>query len=128
MVSECTLEVQGYNLDSFGHVNNAVYLNYMETGRWKFLKDNDILDYLMERELYLVVIETSIRYIRELTLFEKFKVVSTWKLDGNYIIADQVIYKDNGKKSASATVKMLLVSKERLVFDVPERVKQVIVG
>lgn len=128
MVSECTLEVQGYNLDSFGHVNNAVYLNYMETGRWKFLKENDILDELMERGLYLVVIETSIRYIRELTLFEQFKVVSTWNLDGNYIIANQVIYKENGKKSASAVIKMLLVSKDRLVYDVPERLKQIING
>ena len=34
-----TLEVSFRDLDAMGHVNNAVYLSYMETARIKFLVD-----------------------------------------------------------------------------------------
>ena len=29
-------EVRGYELDSYGHVNNAVYVSYAEQARWKY--------------------------------------------------------------------------------------------
>jgi DNA-binding response OmpR family regulator len=28
-IYECALEVRGYELDSFGHVNHAVYISYL---------------------------------------------------------------------------------------------------
>jgi acyl-CoA thioester hydrolase len=39
MVSECSLRVRTYECDSYGHVNNANYLNYLEFARYEFLKD-----------------------------------------------------------------------------------------
>jgi len=39
VTSECTFQVRTYECDSYGHVNNAVYLNYLEMARYKFLKD-----------------------------------------------------------------------------------------
>ncbi|MDR0562637.1 MAG: acyl-CoA thioesterase [Spirochaetaceae bacterium] len=39
MVCECTLVVRTYECDSYGHVNNANYLNYLEFARYEFLKD-----------------------------------------------------------------------------------------
>lgn len=38
MVCECTLRVRTYECDSYGHVNNANYLNYLEFARYEFLK------------------------------------------------------------------------------------------
>ena len=35
---QCNLEVRGYELDSFNHVDNAVYLNYYEHARWQILR------------------------------------------------------------------------------------------
>ncbi len=32
------VRVQSYQLDSFGHVNNSVYLNYLEAARQQFLR------------------------------------------------------------------------------------------
>ena len=38
MISECSLTVRSYECDSYGHVNNANYLNYLEYGRHEYLK------------------------------------------------------------------------------------------
>jgi len=39
METQCTLKVRTYECDSYKHVNNANYLNYLEFARYEFLKD-----------------------------------------------------------------------------------------
>ena len=39
MNTECSLKVRSYECDSYNHVNNANYLNYLEFARYEFLKD-----------------------------------------------------------------------------------------
>lgn len=39
MTHEISFRVRTYECDSYGHVNNAVYLQYLEYARWQFLKD-----------------------------------------------------------------------------------------
>jgi acyl-CoA thioester hydrolase len=39
MTTECSLQVRTYECDSYGHVNNANYLNYLEFARYEHLKD-----------------------------------------------------------------------------------------
>jgi len=39
MVCKCDIKVRTYECDSYGHVNNANYLNYLEYARCEFLKD-----------------------------------------------------------------------------------------
>jgi acyl-CoA thioester hydrolase len=38
MTHESTLRVRTYELDGYGHVNNAVYLNYLEYARTEYLR------------------------------------------------------------------------------------------
>jgi len=38
MKTECSLRVRTYECDSYGHVNNANYLHYLEYGRYEFLR------------------------------------------------------------------------------------------
>ena len=38
MICKCSLQVRTYECDSYGHVNNANYLNYLEFARCEFLK------------------------------------------------------------------------------------------
>ena len=38
MKTKCTLRVRTYECDSYGHVNNANYLNYLEYGRYEYLR------------------------------------------------------------------------------------------
>ena len=39
MTTECSLQVRTYECDSYEHVNNANYLNYLEFARYEYLKD-----------------------------------------------------------------------------------------
>ena len=39
MNCECRLIVRTYECDSYGHVNNANYLNYLEVARYEMLRD-----------------------------------------------------------------------------------------
>jgi len=39
MVCKCALKVRSYECDSYGHVNNANYLHYLEFARYELLKD-----------------------------------------------------------------------------------------
>lgn len=38
MQYDCFLRVRSYECDAYGHVNNAVYLNYLEYARGEYLK------------------------------------------------------------------------------------------
>ena len=39
MTTECSLRVRTYECDMYGHVNNAIYLNYLEYARYEYLRD-----------------------------------------------------------------------------------------
>jgi len=39
MMCKCSIKVRSYECDSYGHVNNANYLNYLEFARYELLKD-----------------------------------------------------------------------------------------
>jgi acyl-CoA thioester hydrolase len=124
MKHEYFFEVRGFELDSFGHVNNAVYLNYLEAARWKFFKETKWLDYMESQSLYPVVVETHIRYANELNVFDQAVIKSEFHYQDDYLIANQNIYlQSTHKKIAKATVKMILVSSERIAHELPEFIK-----
>jgi acyl-CoA thioester hydrolase len=70
---EC--EVRGYECDMQGHVNNAVYLNYLEHCRHKYLQSVG-LDYaeLIRTGVNLVVIRADLDYRRSLQIDERFVI------------------------------------------------------
>ncbi len=58
------VRVRTYELDSFGHVNNSVYLNYLEEARSEFLKQVGLHFHDFARlNVHLVIIEARIRYV-----------------------------------------------------------------
>ncbi|AAK79973.1 esterase [Clostridium acetobutylicum EA 2018] len=124
MEHEYRLEVRGYELDSFGHVNNAVYLNYLEAARWDLCSKLNLTDYNESNELFIVVIETNIKYIRELKLFDKVLIKTELTYEDDYLIFKHNIYNEVTKRKASvAKSKMVLVSKQRIIYEIPQFIK-----
>jgi YbgC/YbaW family acyl-CoA thioester hydrolase len=120
MTYEYRLEVRGYELDSFNHVNNAVYLNYFEQARWDILNKSDYLEKLVQKGLFLIVTETFIRYHKEARLFDRLIIKTKIKKEEPYLVFYQSIYnEDSGIKLTKAEIKTLLVDKERIPYDIP---------
>jgi YbgC/YbaW family acyl-CoA thioester hydrolase len=114
------LSVRGYELDSYGHVNNAVYLNYFEQARWEIFHQLDLLDYFRDNHLFLVVTEMEVRYSRETKLFDELLIRTKVEKEAPYLIFYQKMFLDGSKiKVCSANVKTLLTDKERHTIDIP---------
>ena len=122
MTIEYRFTVRGYEQDVFGHVNNAVYLNYIEQARWEILRDFDLFDYLAENQLFLAVIETNFRYIRETKVFDELVVTSKLRHNSPYLLFEHSIYNVNTQRKVSrAKVKTLLVDHNRVAYDLPQK-------
>ncbi len=118
---ENRIMVRGYEMDSYGHVNNAVYLNYLEQSRWEVLRNIGLIARFKEEGLLLVVTELKIRYAREAKVFDELIIYTRMKLEGPYIIFKHRIENErSGEKLVTAEVKTLVINKDRVPCSVPQ--------
>lgn len=64
------ITVQTYEIDAAAHVNNIVYIKWVEEMRVKLINSNVSIKRLMLDQYFPVVGETNIRYKRPIELFE----------------------------------------------------------
>jgi acyl-CoA thioester hydrolase len=65
------------HLDTFGHVNNAVYLELYEEARWEIITAGGFgLGDIRRMGLGPVVLEVNVKFIRELKLREKISITT----------------------------------------------------
>ena len=70
-----TLHVRGYELDSFGHVNHAIYVSYLEHARWEMLLEEQItLEKFMEWKRWPVIASIELHYLKPTFLNDKLDV------------------------------------------------------
>lgn len=66
-----------YEMDSFFHMNNAVYSAYYELARWNFVKDNFGLDLYKNANANSVIYRSLIEYIHPVIGFDEL-FIYTW--------------------------------------------------
>jgi acyl-CoA thioester hydrolase len=77
-VAETEIEARAYELDSFGHVNHAVYLNYFEQARFEVLaRAGFTYEELFRRGWAIHVIRVEVDYHREVLLGDRLRI-QTW--------------------------------------------------
>ncbi|MBR4628268.1 MAG: acyl-CoA thioesterase [Ruminococcus sp.] len=123
--STYSLTVRGYELDSFGHVNNSVYLQYAETALWNFFKVNGLLDIIVDEGLFPVVLESTQRYIHELRLMDDVRIDTEMSCTGGILsYKHNIINKNTGLVACRVTGKLAYVNKDRMICDIPEAVRE----
>ncbi|MFF8726169.1 acyl-CoA thioesterase [Streptomyces sp. NPDC015171] len=120
--------VRGYETDTQGHLNQAVYLNYAEHARWSLLQAAGISQaQLVGQGVGPVALETTIRYLRELLAGDEVDVtcVFEWGNGKTFRILQQIRKTDGTLAAEVSAVAGLLKLKERkLVADPREAFKE----
>ncbi|HNX07849.1 MAG TPA: acyl-CoA thioesterase [Bacteroidales bacterium] len=112
---EYRLSVRGYELDSYKHVNNAVYLNYYEQARWQLMKETGLLEKLQHEKILVVVTEINIRYSKEARLFDNILIKSKVEFSGPYIVFKQYMFnEDEDIQISHTTVKTIPLNQDRV--------------
>lgn len=97
------------------HINNARYLIYMERARWDQSIQTNLWSALLKHKFNFVVASIEVGYIRELNLFKKFTVESTYLgWDEKYFYLEQRFVAD-GKLYTYGLVKVAFLQKGKLV-------------
>jgi acyl-CoA thioester hydrolase len=120
--------VRGYETDTLGHLNQSVYLQYSEHARWSMLQAAGVGQAeLLAQGIGPVVLETTIRYVRELRAGEEIEVTCAFEWgEGKTFRIAQTITKADGTVSAevSSVGGLLDLKKRRLVAQPREYFKQ----
>ena len=67
--------IKEFHLDTFGHVNNAVYLMILEEARWDLLNRNGYgMKKMQETQLGPTILEIKISFLREFCLHDKIVI------------------------------------------------------
>lgn len=114
--------VRGYELDSYGHVNNAVYLNYFEHGRWELFRDLDLSEEIHGSDLLLVVTDVHIRYMRESRLHDDLEVHTWVNIHEPFLIfRHRLVHVATGLSLARAEIKTVFLDNTRKPVAIPDR-------
>lgn len=115
------LTTRSYEMDSLGHVNNAVYLNYLEHCRMQWLYAHGVTAVDFQRlKTYPVVVNVNINYKRELTDGQQVTVsVSEQSRSDRKIVFYQTIKNEAGDLCADAQVTVVWLNDVRRVIPLP---------
>jgi acyl-CoA thioester hydrolase len=114
--------VRTYECDSYEHVNNAVYLNYLEYARREFLTAIGF-DYngLVDAGYYIYITHIDIHYKASAVLDDKLFIdVEPIKLRKISGVFHQKVYKEDGTVCADAEVTWACVNKSSIPHPIPD--------
>lgn len=92
------LMIREHHLDSYGHVNNATYVEILEEARWESITQNGYgYEKVQSTGIGPVILEISVKFRKELKLREKVRVtVQAGPMKGKIGTINQTILKDDG--------------------------------
>ncbi|MEU8679222.1 acyl-CoA thioesterase [Streptomyces sp. NPDC048560] len=113
--------VRGYELDTQGHLNQAVYLQYAEHARWELLRGAGLpQEKLLASGVGPVALEVTVKYAKELRGGDKVRVTCAFLYGaGKTFRIEQQIIKEDGTVAAEITGVggMLDLNTRRLIAD-----------
>ena len=80
----CEMRVRSYELDAYGHVNHAVFLNYFENARVDYLAQKGMsFRSLMEEGCIFIIVRAEVDYIKPLIESDRIEIVGEIEKVGN---------------------------------------------
>jgi len=131
-VAETRIGVRTSELDSFGHVNHAIHLNYFEHARFEALKQAGFSwSVLSERNWAIFVVRIEVDYLAEARREEQL-LVRTWadSFRRTSMVLAQEMLRDDGSRTvvARARVTAVWIGPDRKPMRVPAEVRAGLTG
>ena len=112
-IFEYNKQILEQHLDTFGHVNNAVYLSLYEEARWDFITKNNLgLKEILETKVGPVLLDLQLTFKAELKNREVIKITSQARseLRNKFVMTlDQKMLKGDGKIASTLTLSVGLM-------------------
>ena len=129
-VFEYEIVIKECHLDSFGHVNNAVYVQLYEEARWDFITKNGFgLEVIQRDQVGPVLLDLQVKFRREIKNREVIKIQSQTReiLSSKMMVLDQKMIKADGKIASEAvfTVGFFDMKQRKLIEANPNWLKAV---
>ena len=118
-----TVRVRSYELDSFGHVNNAIYLQYLEYARSEYLLQVGItFDDFQRWNAIPYVVHAEVDYKASSRYNDELEItgwVSHWG-KSSFVLTYELFNKTSGMMGATAEIKFAWVDREEKIIRIPE--------
>src|SRR5450432_2008933 len=126
-VHEYPLLIREQHLDTFGHVNNAKYLEILEEARWDLITGNGYgLEEVIRRRIGPTILEITLKFQRELRNRQRI-IVKTWmeSYAGKIGKVAQQIHDRDGNLCCDAmfTIGLFDLAVRKLIVPTPEWLK-----
>jgi acyl-CoA thioester hydrolase len=105
------VEARSYELDPYGHVNNAVFVNWLEHGRLCYLRERGMTWTSLPEQfgVRVVIVSMSLDWRAEVNLGDRLVIESGIEKFGNssFTFAQRIRFED-GRPAADATAVMVV--------------------
>jgi YbgC/YbaW family acyl-CoA thioester hydrolase len=104
-IFEYELVIKECHLDSFGHVNNAVYVQLYEEARWDFITKNGFgLEVIQKDQVGPVLLDLQVKFKREIKNREIIKIQSQTRelMNSKMMVLEQKMIKSDGRIASEA--------------------------
>ncbi|MFI5403802.1 MAG: acyl-CoA thioesterase, partial [Planctomycetota bacterium] len=123
------VEARSYELDPYGHLNNAVYVNWLEHGRLCYLRDRGHT-YTSVPEtfgVHVVVVRQDLQYKAQVRLGDRLSVTSRVARLGrtSFTFAQEIAYAD-GRVASSGEVTMVCVGRDGASAEIPAGLRRLL--
>ena len=123
--------VTSYEMDSFGHVNNAVFLNYLEKARCDFMTLKGLhLNDFFKWHRYPVVVRAHLEY-KQPAAAEDRLVITGWfshHSKASFTLQYQIINQDTGQLILTGETRHVFVDDNNRPARIPEEFKEKFLG
>jgi acyl-CoA thioester hydrolase len=124
-LTELKIRVKTYDVDFIGHVNNAVYIRWLEDLRLELLDRHYPIEKMALDNISPIIINTSIHYKQGIILADKFVTARMWMhsldkaafhLSAEFLINDQI--------RCTATQRGAFINTQKMkIIRIPDRMR-----
>ena len=125
------IRVRSYELDSFGHVNNAVYLQYLEYARCEYMRQRELsFNDFKKWNATPYVVQVEIQYKSSSRADDELQIeaiISEWGR-GSFVMDYTVFNQTTSKMAATAQMKFAFVNSDEKIIAIPETFRRAMGG